>query len=178
MGLDSVELIIATEETFGVSISDAEAEQIITPRHLINHIKGLVNARPKCRPCLSQRAFHRVRRSLVTAAQVDRSSISLSTKISQLFPKPQRVNSWQSFRQVSGLTDLPDLRFGRGVIFAPTRVRCLVSQEVTRMAGELSHLGDWAESEVRTVVRMIISEQLGIKRFSDDDEFIRDLGID
>ena len=178
MGLDSVELVIATEETFGISISDADAEQIVTPRHLIDHVMSLVNAKPKVRPCLSQRAFHRVRRSLVTAAQVDRSSISLSTKIGDLFPKPQRVDSWQSFREVSGLTGLPDLRFGRGVIFAPTRVRCLVSQEASQMAQSISQSGDWSESEVRTVVRMIISEQLGIKRFSDDDEFVRDLGVD
>ena len=178
MGLDSVELIIATEETFGISISDADVEQMVTPRHLIDHVRGLVNAKPKVRPCLSQRAFHRVRQSLVTTTQVDRSSIDLSTRIREIFPKPQRVDSWQSFRQASGLTELPDLRFGRGVIFAPTRVRCLVSQEASRMAEGLSRTGDWSESEVRTVVRMIISEQLGIERFSDDDEFVRDLGVD
>ena len=178
MGFDPVELVIATEDIFGISISEAEVEQIVTPRHLIDHVKNLVNAKPKVRSCLSQRAFHRVRRSLVTAAQVERGSISLSAKIRELFPKPQRVDSWQSLREVSGLTDLPDLRFGRGLIFAPTRVRCLVSQEIWRMAGGISQSGDWSESEVRTVVRMIISGQLGIKRFSDDDEFVRDLGVD
>jgi acyl carrier protein len=32
--------------------------------------------------------------------------------------------------------------------------------------------------EVRTLLRQIVREQLGIDDFSDDDEFIRDLGAD
>ena len=96
MGLDAVEIVIATEETFGISISDAEAEQMLTPRMLIDHVKCAVGAQSKTRPCLSQRAFHRVRHSLVTTTGIKRSEVSLSTKVRNLFPKHKRVESWHS----------------------------------------------------------------------------------
>ena len=44
------------------------------------------------------------------------------------------------------------------------------------MSKELRATGNWTDQEVRSVVRLIISEQLGIKHFDDSDEFIRDLG--
>ncbi len=115
--------------------------------------------------------------SLVHSTGVRSRDISLNTKIRKLFPKSMRVDNWQSFREVSGLADLPNLRFGRGVIFAPTTVNCLVGQEVTRMSEELNDKSDWSDDEVRSVVMMIISEQLGVKKFSDGDEFVGDLGL-
>ncbi len=178
MGLDSVELLIVTEETFGITITDADAEQLVTPGMLIDHVQRAVGSQQGSRPCLTQRAFHRVRTSLVTATGLRRRDISPKSKVRDVFPKPLRAENWQKFRMISGLTDLPDLRFGRGVIFDPTTVSSLVSQEVTRMAGDLTCASDWSDEEVRSAVRMIISEQLGIEKFSDDDEFVRDLGVD
>ena len=37
---------------------------------------------------------------------------------------------------------------------------------------------NWSRYEVREVVRLIIRDQLGVKKFSDDDEFVRDFGVD
>jgi hypothetical protein len=36
----------------------------------------------------------------------------------------------------------------------------------------------WTRSEVREAVREAVREQIGVKRFSDHDEFVKDLGID
>ena len=36
----------------------------------------------------------------------------------------------------------------------------------------------WTRPQVRSLVREIIIEQLGIPEFSDDDEFVRDLRVD
>ena len=38
MGLDSVELVMAFEEAFGVAIEDAEAAKMITPRDVILYL--------------------------------------------------------------------------------------------------------------------------------------------
>jgi acyl carrier protein len=41
MGLDSVELVIAVEETFGCRITDEQAERIVTPRELIDCVLAM-----------------------------------------------------------------------------------------------------------------------------------------
>ena len=38
MGLDAVELVMGLEEEFGVRISDSDAEQMRTPRHVIDWV--------------------------------------------------------------------------------------------------------------------------------------------
>jgi acyl carrier protein len=42
MGMESVEIVIRVEETFGIKISDAEAEIILTPRQLIELVMAKV----------------------------------------------------------------------------------------------------------------------------------------
>ena len=38
MGLDGVELVMAFEEEFGISIPDSAAEKMVTPRHVIDFV--------------------------------------------------------------------------------------------------------------------------------------------
>lgn len=62
---------------------------------------------------------------------------------------------------------------------------CLSDAEVggVRTPGELievvcAKVGDgWSRDRVREVVRGIVREQLGVEDFSDDAEFVRDLGM-
>lgn len=42
MGLDSVELVLATEREFGVAIADADAAHLTTPRLLAEHVARLL----------------------------------------------------------------------------------------------------------------------------------------
>jgi acyl carrier protein len=86
MGLDSVELVVAVEVAFGITIPNAVAAEMITPAIMISYVQNAVASCP------------------------DRS---------------QR----------------------------------------------------WTHDEVRQIVRQIISEQLGVKKFNDTDEFVRDLGM-
>ncbi len=108
---------------------------------------------------------------------VSRSDITLDTPIRTLFPSPHKVELWNSFRQDSDISTLPPLRFGRGWLFSPTRVSDLVSIAVSDMAIQLREERTWTHEEVRQVIRQIIRDQLGIKKFNDSDEFVRDLGI-
>ncbi len=40
MGLDSVELVMAFEEAFGIRIPDADAQQMLTPRAVIDFVES------------------------------------------------------------------------------------------------------------------------------------------
>lgn len=177
MGLDSVELVIATEETFGISIPDKDATEMTTPAHLIAYVQNAVKSTPFTRPCLSQRAFHRIRTNLCEVTKIPRREIRLDSKIDHLFPKYSRAKQWEVFRAKTGLHALPQVRFGRVIFFLPKTVRDLVKYEMNAMANQLRETSGWTDQEVRSVVRLIISEQLGIKQFNDTDHFIDDLNL-
>ena len=178
MGLDCVELVIAVEQAFGIAIPDAVAAEMITPAILISYVQETVGSTGDRKACISLSAFHRIRASLMRSLGVSRSEVTLDTRISILFPTPRRSELWDSFRHDTSLAGLPDLRFGRGWIFSPTTVKDLVSVALAQKANELREDRSWTHEEVRQVVRQIIRDQLGINKFRDTDEFVRDLGVD
>src|SRR5260370_42688860 len=61
MGLDGVEIIMRTEETFGIEIPDNVAQQILTPAALVDFVAAKVPMKPT-EECLSQQLFYRLRR--------------------------------------------------------------------------------------------------------------------
>jgi acyl carrier protein len=89
MGLDAVEIVMEVEEAFGVSLEDAEVEKIYTPRELIDAVIGKV-AHADGSGCLTQRAFHLVRRSLMNLLGLKRAQITPAVRLADLAPKPAR----------------------------------------------------------------------------------------
>lgn len=178
MGLDGVELVLAVEETFGISIPDSVAFEMTTPAMMISFVQQVVSARPERKACISQRAFHRVRASLMKATGVGRRDVTLKTPIRRLFAGPQRTEHWRDFKSSAGLPALPSLGFGSGWLFGPTTVNDLVSHVVSAMSNDLKEERSWTNEEVREIVRRIISDQLAVDKFKDTDEFVRDLGLD
>ncbi len=47
MGLDAVELVVAVEEKFGITIPDAVAAQMITPAIMISYVQEAVGQKSK-----------------------------------------------------------------------------------------------------------------------------------
>jgi acyl carrier protein len=178
MGLNGVELVVAVEETFGISIPDSVASKMITPAMMISFVQQAVSSRPERKACISQRAFHKVRASLMKATGVDRGDIAPDTPIRRLFSGPQRTEQWRDFKDYAGLPALPNLGFGSGWLFGPTSVKDLVSAAISAMSNDMRSERSWTHEEVRQIIRQIISEQLGVEKFKDTDEFVRDLGLD
>jgi acyl carrier protein len=108
MGLDSVELVLRVEDAFDIAITNAEAEKIRTPRDLIELVMAKVG-RSDMAVCLTQRAFHRLRRAFMTELHLKRSELQLDTATEELLPLPNRRRMLGSVCQSVGVPDLPNL---------------------------------------------------------------------
>jgi len=99
MGLESVELVLDMEDTFGISISDEEAEQIITPKHAISLIAKKVQI-GDAQTCLTQTAFYRVRKVLVSEFGVERNSIKNESDLTKLIHNIDKHREfWEIIRE-------------------------------------------------------------------------------
>ncbi|MBU6455318.1 MAG: hypothetical protein KGS72_26340 [Cyanobacteria bacterium REEB67] len=56
MGLDSVELVLAIEEEFGIEIADVDAGQIFTVGQMYDYLRHKLRSTPPAH-CIRQRMF-------------------------------------------------------------------------------------------------------------------------
>ncbi len=108
MGLDGVELIMAVEEKFGISISDEEAQNIVT----VGDMKRLVTAKLSVTDeasCLTQRAFHLIRSKAIAEFGLPRRNLRPDTPLEKVIPRDQRRETWERFQITLGVAHLPDL---------------------------------------------------------------------
>src|SRR5262245_50191926 len=173
MGLDAVEIVMGWEESFGISIADTEAVALRTPRQSIDLIATKLAAQDEVRgACITLRAFHRLRRSIATAAAVPSSSVRLEARLRDLV-RTERRRTWDAVRCSCGISSLPGLGW-----FSPRTVRDLTRWTVTHAAKELKQPGEsWTRWEIRSVVRAVIADVTGVEDFEDDDDFIHDIGV-
>jgi hypothetical protein len=110
-GFDSVELVIAVEDCFKISIPDTDAERIQTVGQFADYVAGRVGAvddQGNVR-CLTATAFYRARRKLMSAAWVERSDIRPDTPIELFLNPAHRRAAWKRLGEVLGVK-LPGLR--------------------------------------------------------------------
>jgi len=114
MGLDTVELLLNVEECFGVAITDESAAELTTPRQLASHVAKLLaaqspeNISARASPCLSQRAFYRLRRILIAETGLSRDTLRPDTPLAEVLPD-QRWAAWRRLRRALVAPDLPRL---------------------------------------------------------------------
>jgi len=108
MGLDGVELIMAVEEKFDVAIPDEDAVKLTTPRLLMTYVERQLSIR-KSSECLSQRAFHRLRRAAVWTLGVERHQFSINSRLEDLVPKKDRRRLWTSYGAAVEFDRWPEL---------------------------------------------------------------------
>jgi hypothetical protein len=79
----------------------------------------------------------------------------------------------------SGLPALPRLGWGFGILLESATVADVARWVVCSSPKELKAANEpWTRSEIRTVVRTVVTEVCGAKDFSDDADFVYDIGID
>ena len=118
MGLEAVEIVMKVEETFDITIEDSDAGKAITPGLLIELVLSKVGKTSDA-ACLTQRAFHRLRASLMRQFGLKRNQIGPETSLASLFPRSTRK---EHVRQI-----LDDIRSGKEIEFVrPNWLHCLI----------------------------------------------------
>ena len=101
MGLESVEILLAAEETFGIGIPDEAAERMRTPADLVNFILSQVPVAPSPE-CMSQQMFYRLRRGFRVQVPALVKKFQPDTKLSEILHKDQWPKVWSAVRDSVG----------------------------------------------------------------------------
>lgn len=89
MGMDGVEIVMKTEEAFDIAIDDSDAEKCMTPRDVIDLVMGKVGRFDQA-ACLTQRSFHRLRRTFMDLFGVKRSDFRLDVQLEKFLHQNTR----------------------------------------------------------------------------------------
>lgn len=158
MGMDGVEIVMETEDAFGITIEDGEAEKIRTPGQLIDLVISKVSTEG-AQPCTTRRAFHRLRRALIVKLGIERRRIRPDTRLDSLIPLRRRRERWSALAAESQSAKWPDLAPG----WAPCVLGMVAGTAVTAWArlhwllGFSGALGIWA---LGTIMFMIVAVRM------------------
>jgi hypothetical protein len=179
MGLDSVELVIAFEEAFGISISDEAAASLRTPRDVTDLVMERVATRP-ADECLRQQTLFRLRRGFRLACTPFAAPFALDTRLRAIFDRRAWPRAWATIRREDHGRGWPERApFDGAVGFRRRTVMDLVNELALRDARAVREAGEpWTRELVALHVRRLVRKQVGAEFFADDDEFVNDLGID
>jgi hypothetical protein len=92
---------MAVEEKFGISISDQEAQRVLT----VGDMKPLVQAKldvTDSAGCLTQRAFHVIRKNAIAEFGLQRRGLRLDTGVETVIPSADRRRKWGAIRNDNG----------------------------------------------------------------------------
>src|SRR5919198_194735 len=108
MGLDSVEFVLALEESFGLYILDADAVALTTPRKVIDYLANRLTAADATQ-CLDQKAFYSVRRSAMQVLDRPRAAFTPQTRWEEVLHAKHHRRQWKLVGQETGLPRWPRL---------------------------------------------------------------------
>lgn len=182
MGLDVVELVIRIEETFSIRIPDRVASELTTPRQVADFILTQVEESRVPLPCLSQKAFHLLRRGFVRHAAIPRRQFRVDATLSQMVPAEGGAQVWRELGAAVGAKRWPAVTRTGWLRFIRLEVRSvrelveyLVTNEPILVKGSES---GWSRGQVWDVLRRVIEEEMAAKDFSEDSRFVEDMHLD
>jgi hypothetical protein len=177
MGLDSVEFVFAIEDAFGVAIADQDAEQMATPRHVVEYLLARLPS-TEASICSEQRAFYRLRRAIVQAYRLPKDSVRPDTPWDAILPKEYAARAWDQLHKVVGVANWPRYQVFWKRSQAATTVGATAHFLASASPAALKVPGEgWSRPEVERIVQHLMWEELGINAFDWDDQFHKDLGV-
>lgn len=115
MGLDSVELVMAIEERFAITVSDEEATSIRTVGEMEQLLMTKLEIADES-SCLSQHAFHVLRRNVIACFGVNRRDFKLDSELDTFVPRRERRSEWVRFQKSVGAVQWPQLVRPREIV--------------------------------------------------------------
>ena len=178
MGLDAVEFVFALEDAFQIGIPDHDAAAMLTPRSVVDYLIARLPGETGT-PCHSQRAFYRLRAGVAKLYQLDRQAVHPQTPWDEILPSRYPGRAWAQLQKTVGTVDWPAYGiFGFRLAGART-VGATATYLATKAPAALKREGEgWSRPEVEGIVRRLMSEELGIRRFDWDDRFVQDLHVE
>ena len=178
MGMDGVEIVMRTEETFGIEIPDKVAQQILTPAALVDYIAANVPCEPTD-ACLSQQVFYRLRRGFRSELKALTSTFDLDTALKDILHKDQWPQVWQAVRAEVGQPEWPTSIPWPGLLSGgPNTVRELIWHIAGSLPKPNIAAGEsWTRARIQAEVRRIVGEQVNAWDYSLKDRFVDDIGI-
>ena len=180
MGLDTVELIIAIEERFDITIPDnTEVQQIATVGDMHGYIWRRVYGIRR-RTCESQRTFYQIRRSLMRSADVPRWYIRPQTRLDLALPTTpaRKKQALQRLRHETGVQLSPDP--GESLTVA-SLVHLSVAQAENRRGYPLIiPPRGWTYETVWEALQEVVIKQTCVRKeqVHPNARFVQDLGLD
>jgi hypothetical protein len=177
MGLDAVEIIMVWEQAFKIEFTDAEAATIRTPRIAINLIATKLELKKNISDiCPLIRIHQRVSDVFQTVLNLQPHQIELDNKLRYLLPQQQRSETWQQICLYLGVPKLPKISVIP--IFMPITVQDLVDWLAANYPSYfLAPEERWTYQQISTVVRVVIKNVVGDSKFTDDDDFVKEIGV-
>jgi hypothetical protein len=178
MGLDSVELVMAFEEAFGIDIPDAVASEMITPRQTIDYVESRLATVPADH-CLTQQIFYRLRRGLRNESGAGL-ALRPTTKVHEIAEKREWPGLWTRIREAAGAASWPDRITWRGwLVEGPETLRELTVHVAMHLPPpNLSRGESWTRERIELTVRRVVWDIIRVKGFALDDQYVRDMGVD
>lgn len=182
MGLDSVELVIRVEDTFGIQIPDRDAAALTTPRKVTDFILSRVEESQQPLPCMSQKAFYSLRREFTRQFSVPRRQFVPDARLKDLLPEERRDELWKTIGSSLKVKKWPAISRSRWLGFLTPTVQSvgelvdyLVTNEPLIVKGDEA---SWSREQVWDVLKRLIKDETSINDFSEDSRFIEDLHLD
>jgi hypothetical protein len=178
MGLDSVELVMAFEEAFGIDITDAVASKMIAPRQTIDYVESRLATVPADH-CLTQQIFYRLRRGLRDQS-VPGLALRPTTKVYEIAEKREWPNLWTRIREVEGASSWPDRIPWKGwLVEGPETLRKLTVHVAMHLPPPDFSRGEaWTRERIELTARRVVWDTISVEGFALDDQYVRDMGVD
>jgi len=181
MGLDSVQIIVDTENCFGINIEDKAAEDMRTVGDLVDYVWNNIKHQD-AKACLTQILFFRLRKFFVENLFITPSQFKPRTHLSELGKKEQFDNLWEKLEYELKLI-IPKVFTGdRVLIFFKAEsdtVQDLIDGIIYKNIEELGREYGLTKDVVFSVIASITHEVVGAPRkdIVPSAKFVDDLGV-